>query len=577
MRSRDWFEPLSLWGIMHRGWMSAEGLSPEVFDGRPVVGICNSWSELNNCNTNLKDIAEAVKRGVWQAGGLPLEFPTISLGELMMKPTTMLYRNLMAIDVEECIVAHPLDSVVLLAGCDKTVPAQIMGAISANVPALMVTSGPMLRSNYRGRELGSGHSISDYLNEYNAGMISRQDLCEIETCISRSTGHCTVMGTASTMACLVEAMGFTLPGGAAIPGPDARRLHLAERAGRRAVAMAQEFLTPRKIITPQTLENAIRVLHAIGGSTNAVIHLIAFARRLGFDLPLEHFDRLAEGVPLLVNIMPSGKYGMENFHAAGGMQAVLKELAPILHQDVMTITGETMAQWLERAEPSWNRDIIYDAHQVSEGNGAIRMLRGTLCPSGALIKTSAASPHLMKHRGPAFVFDDYEKMLVELNDPELPVTSDHVLILKGGGPIGGPGMPEWGVFGIPLKLFRQGVRDVVRISDARASGTSHGTIVVHTAPEAAVGGPIGLVQTGDVIELDVASGRLDLLIEPTELEQRRKRFVPPARPERGYKQMYFDHVLQADQGVDFDFMTTELQPFPLLLRPTEISNEQSIE
>ena len=562
LRSRDWFEPLSAWGMCHRGWLRAEGFSEENFEGKPVIGICNSWSELTNCNSNLRTVAEAVKRGVWQAGGFPLEFPTISLGEPFMKPTTMLFRNLMAMDVEECIEANPLDAVVLLAGCDKTVPAQIMGALSANIPALMVTSGPMLRSSVHGKELGSGHDLFEYLNEFNSGKMTRGQLNDIEGCISRSTGHCMVMGTASTMACVVEALGFTLPFGASIPGPDSRRLALAERAGKRAVELAREQIRPRQIITPAALENAIRVLHAIGGSTNAIIHLIAFARRLGLDLPIEHFDRLGQDTPFLVNLIPSGKYVMEDFHAAGGMPAVLKELKPLLHLDCPTVTGQTMGQWIEKAAPSWNREVIHSAQGPLEPTGALVTLRGTLAPGGAVIKRSAADKRLLKHRGPAFVFENYYKMLEQLNDPALPVTADHVLILRNAGPIGAPGAPEWGVFGIPLKLHLQGVRDMVRISDARISGTSFGTIIVHVAPEAAAGGPIALVKTGDVIELDVEARRLDLLVDEAELARRRRDFQPKSKWERGYKKLYTERVLQLNEGADLDFLVPgKLEPF----------------
>lgn len=567
LRSRDWLEPLSGWGMVHRGWLRAEGFDEANFRGKPVIGICNSWSELTNCNSNLRSLAEAVKRGVWQAGGFPLEFPTMSLGEPFMKPTTMLFRNLMAMDVEESIDANPLDAVVLLAGCDKTVPAQILGALSANVPALMVTSGPMLRSSMHGKELGSGHDLFEYLNAYKSGQMTREELGDIEGCISRSTGHCMVMGTASTMACLVEALGFTLPGGASIPGPDARRLALAERAGKRAVELALQDIRPQQIITPRAIENAIRVLHAIGGSTNAIIHLIAFARRLGLDLPMEYFDKLGEDTPFFVNLNPSGKFVMEDFHSAGGMQAVLKEIQHLLNHDALTVTGETMGQWLAKAKPSWNREVIGSVQKPIQPQGAVVTLRGSLAPNGAVIKRSAASQHLLKHRGPAYVFENFYTMLEELNDLNLPVTKDSVLVLRNAGPVGAPGMPEWGVFGVPLKLYQQGVHDVVRISDARISGTSHGTIIVHVAPESAVGGPLALVKTGDLIELDVESHRIDLLVDAGELEKRRKEFRPPPARERGYKKLYVENVLQANEGVDFGFLVPpKLEPFPMTFR-----------
>jgi dihydroxy-acid dehydratase len=564
LRSRQWFDPLTTWGVLHRAWPQAQGIPPEALaESRPVVGIANSWSELNNCNANLRTVAESVKRGVLAAGGLPLEFPVMSLGEILMKPTTMLYRNLMAMEVEENIRAHPLDAVVLLSGCDKTTPAMLMGALSADVPALLVTSGPMLRSRHRGRDLGSGHNITDYLNEYRAGQLSRADLCAMESCISRSAGHCMVMGTASTMAALAEGLGMTLPDTASIPGPDSRRLHLAERAGARAVQMATQGPVPSEVITQHSLENAVRLLHALGGSSNAVLHLMALARRAGWSLGLAEIERLGREVPLLADIQPSGRFVMEDFHEAGGVQSLLKVLAPKLHLGVTTVTGETLGSWVERAEPPFLPEVIRPLERPVHPGPALRVLRGSLCPAGAVIKASAASPHLLRHRGPAWVWEDYERMQEEIADPTLPVTKDHILVLKGGGPKGAPGMPEWGVWGVPQKLFRQGVHDIIRISDARASGTSHGTIIVHVAPEAADGGPIGLVETGDLIELDVPAGRLELLVPEEELERRRRARPPLGMPARGYRKLYLEHVTQADAGCDFDFMHhPELKEWP---------------
>lgn len=569
LRSHRWFQPVSLWGAFYRAWTGAQGFGHEAFDGRPVVGIANSWSELNNCNANLRDLAEAVKRGVWRAGGFPVEFPTISLGETLIKPTAMLYRNLMAMDVEEMITCHPLDAVVLLSGCDKTTPAQWMGAISADVPAVMLTGGPMLQSCLRGRDLGAGHVMTEYLNDYHAGNITRDDLTEIETCIARSVGHCNVMGTASTMAALVEAMGLMLPGGATLAAPDARRAHLAERTGELAVDMALNQRAPSKVISPRSIENAIRILHALGGSTNAVIHLIAIARRLGYRLTVDTFDALGRTTPRLANVAPSGPHGMEALHDAGGVAAVMHELRDLLHLDAQTADGRTIGQWLENTQPSWNRDVIRERKPGdTSGGGGIVSLRGSLAPDGALIKTSAASESLMRHRGPALVFDHYDDLLERFKDPALDVTPDHVIVLRNGGPIGNPtpGMPEWAIAGLPVKLHKQGVRDMVRITDARASGTSYGTLVVHAAPEAARGGPIALVRDGDMVELDVTTQALNVDLDDDELQRRRAAWQPPAAPRRGYRKLFIDAVLGADEGVDFDFLTD-----PDTLKPFEVT------
>jgi L-arabonate dehydrase len=520
-----------------------------------VVGIANSWSELTNCNAHLRQVAEVVKRGVWSAGGFPLEFPTISLGEVLMKPTTMLFRNLMAMDVEECLRAYPLDAVVLLSGCDKTTPAMLMGAASADIPAIMVTGGPMLRGKWRTEELGSGTDAWRLWAERRAGQLTDEELCEAESCMSRSSGHCMVMGTASTMASMAEALGMTLPGNAAIPAPDSRRLVLAELSGRRAVAMALAGgPLPSQIMTAAAFDNAIRADMAIGGSTNAIIHLVAIAGRLEVPLPLSLFDALSRSTPLLVNVRPSGKYLMEDFFYAGGLPVVLKELLPLLHGEALTVNGATLADNVREAK-CYNEDVIRPLGVPLAAEGGTVVLSGNLCPDGAVLKQSAASPHLLTHRGRAVVFEDHADLHARIDDPALPIDESSVLVLKHVGPKGAPGMPEWGAAPIPTRLLRQGVRDMVRISDARMSGTSYGTVVLHVAPESAVGGPLALVRDGDVIELDVRARRLSLLVSDEELARRRATWRPRA-PHfvRGYGKLFLDHVLQANEGCDFDFL-----------------------
>ncbi len=554
LRSRAWFGASDRWGMAQRAWLRAEGFSEKVFDGKPVIGVCNSWSELNNCNAHLRQVAEAVKRGVWEAGGFPLEFPTISLGEMLMKPTTMLYRNLMAMDVEECITAYPLDGAVLLCGCDKTTPAQLMGAASADIPAIMVPGGPMLRGMCRGKELGSGTDVRKLWEEVRAGRITEEEWCEVESCVSRSAGHCTVMGTASTMACIAEALGMTLPGAADLPAADSRRLALAERSGRRIVEMATEDLRPSQIMTREALDNAIRGDMAIGGSTNAIIHLVAIAGRLGLDLPLRRFDQLSRTTPVVANIRPSGKFLMEDFCYAGGMQAVLKEISGLLHSKALTVTGKSMAENL-RSAACFNCDVIKPLREPLKAEGGTAILQGNIAPSGAVIKQSAVSPELARHKGRAVVFENNLDLLDRIDDPKLKVDESSVLVLKNAGPKGAPGMPEWGHLPIPARLLKAGVRDMVRLSDARISGTSFGTIVVHISPEAAVGGPLAIVKNGDEIELDVAGRKLELLVPKSEIKKRLKRWKP-AKPhyERGYGRIFLDHVLQAPEGCDFDFL-----------------------
>jgi len=555
LRSRNWFGRTDLDGFNHRAWMKAEGFSDLVFDGRPVIGVCNSWSELNNCNAHLRQVAEAVKRGVWSAGGFPLEFPVISLGEVLMKPTTMLFRNLMAMDVEECIRAYPLDAVVLLSGCDKTTPAMLMGAASADIPSIMVTGGPMLRGHWRTEELGSGTDAWRLWAERRAGRITDEDMCEAESCMSRSSGHCMVMGTASTMASMVEALGMTLPGNAAIPAADSRRLAQAEMAGRRAVEMAKAGgPKPSQIMTPRAFDNAIRADMAIGGSTNAIVHLVALAGRVGVPLPLTRFDELSKTTPFLVNLRPSGKYLMEDFYYAGGLPVVMQELLPLLHGDALTVNGHSVADNV-RGAVCYNEDVIRPLALPLAPEGGTVILTGNLCPDGAVLKQSAASAHLLVHTGRAVVFEDHADLHARIDDPALKIDETSVLVLKHVGPRGAPGMPEWGAAPIPAALLKKGVKDMVRISDARMSGTSYGTVVLHVAPESAVGGPLALVRDGDEIALDVPGRSLTLKVSAGELAERKAAWKPrPPQFTRGYGRLFLDHVLQANEGCDFDFL-----------------------
>jgi dihydroxy-acid dehydratase len=555
LRSRNWFAPKNLDGFMHRAYLKAEGFSDAVFDGRPVIGICNSWSELNNCNAHLRQVAEAVKRGVWSAGGFPLEFPVISLGEILMKPTTMLFRNLMAMDVEECIRAYPLDSVVLLAACDKTTPAMLMGAASADVPAIMVTGGPMLKGMWCNQELGSGTDARKMWAQRRAGEITDEVMAEVEACLSRSSGHCMVMGTASTMAAMAETLGLALPGNAAIPAADSRRLALAEMSGRRAVEIAlARGPKPSEILTAAAFDNAIRADMALGGSTNAIVHLVALAGRAGVPLPMRRFDELSRTTPLLANVRPSGKYLMEDFYYAGGVPAVLRELLPMLDGNALSVNGKTLRENVADA-PCHDSDIIRPLALPIQPEGGTVILTGNLCPGGAVLKQSAASPHLMVHRGRAVVFEDHLDLERRIDDPSLPIDENSVLVLKHAGPKGGPGMPEWGAAPVPARLLKAGVKDLVRISDARMSGTSYGTVVLHVTPESAVGGPLALVRNGDEIELNVPERRLTLRVPHEEIARRQAAWKPrPDGVTSGYLRMFLDHVLQADEGVDFDFL-----------------------
>jgi len=555
-RSSEWFDRRDLDGFLHRSWLKSTGVTNETFRGRPVIGICNSWSELVNCNVHLRGLAQAVKRGVLQAGGFPLEFPVMSLGESLMKPTTMLYRNLMAMDVEESIRAYPLDGVVLLTGCDKTNPASIMGAASANVPAIVVTGGPMLNGRWRGKELGSCSDCWHYNEELRAGRITEAEFEEIENAMSRSNGHCMTMGTASTMACVTEALGLTLPGAAAIPAVDSRRAQVAEAAGRQIVELVDGDLKPSDVLTRPAFENAIRVLHAISGSTNAILHLIAYAGRVGVDLPLDLFDDLCRSTPWLVDLKPAGRHLMEDFYYAGGLPAVMAQIADLLDLDALTVTGKTLGENLAEAPTEIvDREVIRAADDPLDAGGSLVVLRGSLCPDGAVMKISAADPRLLRHEGPAVVFEDIHDLAGRVDDDGLDIDENSVMVLRNGGPVGAPGMPEWGHLPIPAKLLKRGVTDLLRISDARMSGTSYGAVVLHVAPESAVGGPLALVETGDRIRLDVEERRLDLLVEEQELARRREAWRPPERKDdRGYRRLYEDRVLQANEGCDFDFL-----------------------
>ncbi len=554
LRSARWFGPRDKVGFIHRSWMKNRGLPDHVFDGRPVIGICNTWSELTPCNAHFRTIAERVRRGVYEAGGFPVEFPVMSLGESLMRPTTMLFRNLVSMDVEETIRANPLDGVVLLAGCDKTTPALLMGAASCDLPTLAISGGPMLNGKFRGRNIGSGTDVYKFSEEVRGGTMSVEEFLEAESCMNRSAGHCMAMGTASTMASVVEALGVGMPANAAIPAVDSRRLTLAHEAGRRAVQMVREDLRMSTIVTRNAFENAIRVVGAIGGSTNAVVHLLALAGRLGVDLSLKDWDRLGCDIPCLVNLMPSGDFLMEDFFYAGGLPAVIRELGDLIHRDAMTVNGRTIGENTAEA-PCYNRDVIRTLDAPLNATGGLAVLQGNLCPDGAIIKPSAASPGLMRHRGRAVVFENIEDLHTRIDDPDLDVDADSVMVLKNCGPRGYPGMAEVGNMPLPAKLLQQGVTDMVRISDARMSGTAYGTVVLHAAPEAAAGGTLALVEDGDMIELNVGARRLTLGVPEDELARRRAQWTPPEPAmDRGYCRLYLDHVLQADRGVDFDFL-----------------------
>jgi len=551
-RNRAWYGKADKDGFIHRSWMKNQGFPDHAFDGRPVIGICNTWSELTPCNSGLRDLAEGVKRGVWEAGGFPVEFPVMSLGETQMKPTAMLFRNLLAMDVEESIRAYGIDGVVLLGGCDKTTPGQLMGAASVDLPSIVVSSGPMLNGKWQGKDIGSGTDVWKFSEAVRAGDMSLKDFMAAESGMSRSKGVCMTMGTASTMASIVEAMGMCLPTNAALPAVDARRMALAHLTGKRIVEMVDEGLKPSDILTREAFENAILANAAVGGSTNAVVHLLALAGRVGVDLTLKDFE-LGGDVPLLVNCMPSGKYLMEDFCYAGGMPVVLKELAHLM-RPARTILGGDISAYADGAE-CWNRDVIRAFAEPLKPAAGLRVLRGNLAPDGAIVKPSAATDALLEHEGEAYVFESIEDLKANIDREDLPVTPDTVLVLKGCGPKGYPGMPEVGNMPIPKKLVQQGVRDMIRVSDARMSGTAYGTVILHVAPEANAGGPLALVKTGDRIRVSASTGALDLLISDAEMAARRANWQPdPPHYTRGYAKLYIDTVLQADKGADLDFL-----------------------
>ncbi|WP_257993547.1 IlvD/Edd family dehydratase [Cupriavidus pauculus] len=553
-RSQSWFGRLDRDGFIYRSWLKNRGIPHDQFDGRPVIGICNTYSELTPCNSHFRTLADQVKTGVWEAGGFPLEFPVMSLGETMLRPTAMLFRNLASMDVEESIRGNPIDGVVLLMGCDKTTPALMMGAASVDLPTIGISGGPMLSGKFRGQELGSGTDVWKMSEEVRAGHMSQEDFFEAEGCMHRSHGHCMTMGTASTMACMVESLGMALPGNAAIPAVDGRRNILARASGRRIVQMVKDNLVMSKVLTREAFENAIKVNAAIGGSTNAVIHLLAIAGRIGVKLNLDDWDALGHALPCLVDLQPSGRHLMEDFYYAGGLPAVIRELGPLLNRDALTVNGNTLWDNCKDA-PNWNREVIHAFDAPFKPHAGIAVLRGNLSPDGAVIKPSAATPALLKHTGRAVVFEDSEDMHRRLDDESLDVDEHCVLVLKNCGPRGYPGMAEAGNMPLPPKVLRKGITDMVRISDARMSGTAYGTVVLHVTPEAAAGGPLALVQNGDMVELDVEARKLHLHVSDEELARRRAAWQPPAPPmERGWTRLYFEHVQQANLGADMDFL-----------------------
>jgi dihydroxy-acid dehydratase len=555
LRSHRWYGADDLRAFGHRSRTAQMGFERGDYAGKPVIAILNTWSDINSCHTHFKQRVEEVKRGVWQAGGFPVEMPAISLAEVMQKPTTMMYRNLLAMETEELLRSYPADGAVLMGGCDKTTPALLMGAISMNLPAIYLPAGPMLTGHWRENTLGSGSDTWKYWAELRAGNISERDWQEIEDGIARSPGTCMTMGTAATMMSLAEALGLALPGASSIPAPDSNHAKMATACGRQIVEMVWQDLKPRDILDARSFDNAIVTLMAMGGSTNALIHLVAIAGRAGVALPLERFNEFSAKTPLLANVRPSGeKYLMEDFYYAGGLRALLAQLGDLLQLDCPTVSGRTLGENLQGAR-IFNEDVIRTRQQPLKASGGLVVLRGNLAPSGAVIKAAAASPKLLKHVGRAVVFEDYNDMAARIDRDDLAVDADSVLVLRNAGPRGGPGMPEWGMLPVPKKLLRQGVRDMVRVSDARMSGTSYGTCVLHVAPESFVGGPLALVRNGDPIELDVESRLLELRITPAEMQRRKAAWQPPAAKfERGYGALFSRHIRQADEGCDFDFL-----------------------
>ncbi len=556
LRSAEWFGGTSRDHIYHRSWMKNQGIPADLFDGRPVIGICNTWSELTPCNAHLRDLAQRVKHGIYEGGGLPLEFPVFSTGESALRPTAMMYRNLASMDVEEALRANPLDGVVLMAGCDKTTPALLMGAASVDIPAIVVSGGPMLNGWFRNERVGSGTALWQMSEAIKAGAMSQDDFLEAEQAMSRSAGSCNTMGTASTMASMAEALGMALSGNAAIPAVDSRRRVMAQLTGRRIVQMVKDDLKPSDVLTRAGFENAIRCNGAIGGSTNAVIHLLALAGRAGIDLTLDDWDRLGRDVPTIVNLMPSGKFLMEEFFYAGGLPVVLKMLGSggLLNKDALTVSGRS--QWDEvKDATNWNEDVIRPVRNALTPQGGIAVLRGNLAPGGAVLKPSAATPSLMVHRGRAVVFEDIDDYKAKIGDPDLDIDETCVMVLKNCGPKGYPGMAEVGNMGLPPKVLKKGIADMVRISDARMSGTAYGTVILHTSPEAAAGGPLAIVRDGDYIELDVPNRKLHLDVSQAEIKRRlaawKSSIICPAS---GYAKLYHDHVTGADTGADFDFL-----------------------
>ena len=554
LRSQDWFGGNDKMGFVHRSWLRNQGYPDDYFRGKPVIGICNTWSELTPCNGHLRDLAEFVKKGVLEAGGFPMEFPVMSLGETVMRPTTMLFRNLASMDVEESIRGNPLDGVVLLTGCDKTTPSTLMGACSVNLPTIIVPGGPMLNGKFRGGEIGSGSFNWMIKEKRKTHEFNDEDFLEAEICAARSAGHCNTMGTASTMATMVEVLGLTLPGISSIPAVDSRKKVMAQLTGRRIVDMVREDLKLSDILTRDAIENAIITNAAVGGSTNLIIHLQAVAGRIGVELSLEDFDRLGSKIPLLVNLMPSGKYLMEDFFYAGGLPVVIKELGGLLHQNIITANGKTLKENYTKAK-CWNSDVIATVAKPFQPHAGIAVLKGNLCENGAVIKPSAATPELMKHRGRAVVFESMDDYHARIDDPKLDIDENCVIVLKGVGPKGYPGMPEVGNVDLPEKLILKGIKDMVRISDGRMSGTAYGTVILHVSPESSIGGTLALVKDGDYIELDVEKRNLHLDVPDEELAKRKAAWAPPKRPtERGYVRFYLDHIQQADKGADLDIL-----------------------